>query len=125
MAGVLLDDDDEEPEEVGSLLLVGDGIEMVVRDELDAEDEDEDEAPLVVSLTDPVDEEEPAEESLRVAEPSSVGVARLLGLCVKLMRSLVSETGAAAPPAPAETAVPRSLAVPHPNWENPPSNTFL
>lgn len=122
MAGVLLDDDDDddEPDEVGSPLLVGDGMVRVVRDELDAEDE----APLVVSVALLVDEE-PAEESLRVAEPSSVGVARLLGLCVKLMRSLVSETGAAAPPAPAETTVPRSLAVPHPNWENPPSNTFL
>lgn len=124
LAGVLLDDDDDdEPEEVGLLLLVGDGMVRVVRDERDAEDEDE--APLVVPLGVPVDEEEPAEESLRVAEPSSVGVARLLGLCVKLMRSLVSVTGAAAPPAPAATTVPRSLAVPHPNWENPPLNTFL
>lgn len=118
MAGALLDDD-LEPDEVGSLLLVGEGM-VRVRDELDAEDD----APLVVSVADLVDED-PAEESLRVAEPSVVGVARLLGLCVKLMRSLVSEIGAAAPAAPAETTVARSLAVPHPNWENPPSNTFL
>lgn len=118
LAGALLDDD-REPDEVGSLLLVGEGM-VRVRDELDAEDE----APLVVSVADLVDED-PSDESLRVAEPSVVGVARLLGLCVKLMRSLVSEIGAAAPAAPAETTVARSLAVPHPNWENPPSNTFL
>lgn len=106
MAAVLLDEVSE-PVEVGSLLLVVDGtkVRVVV----------EDEASDVVSVTDPVDEDEPEDESLRVAEPSVVGVARLLGLCVKLMRSLVSETGAAAPPAPAETDVPRSLAVPHPN----------
>lgn len=77
LAGVLLDVDDEdrEPDEVGSLLLVGVGMVRVVSDELEAEDE----APLEVSVADPVDEE-PAEESLRVAEPSVVGVARLLGL---------------------------------------------
>lgn len=117
LAGALLDDD-REPDEVGSLLLVGEGM-VRVRDELDAEDD----APLVVSVADLVDED--PSESLRVAEPSVVGVARLLGLWVKLMRSLVSEIGAAAPAAPAETTVARSLAVPHPNWENPPSNTFL
>ena len=108
MAGVLLDDDGE-PEEVEPLL-VGDGM-VRVRDDEDAEDEA---LFVVLVLSVPVDEE-PAEESLRVAEPSSVGVARLLGLCVKLMRSLVSETGEAAPAAPAETTVARSLAVPHPN----------
>lgn len=120
MAGVLLDGVCE-PEEVGSLLLAVDGTKVrVVRDDADAEDEAPD---VVVSV--PVDEDDPAEESLRVAEPSSVGVARLLGLCVKLMRSLVSETGPAAPPAPAETSVARSLAVPHPNCEYPPSKVFL
>lgn len=118
MAGVLLDAVCE-PEEVGSLLLVVDGTMVrVVRDDAEAEDE-------VPDFVVPVDDEEPAEESLCVAEPGSVGVARLLGLCVKLMRSLVSETGAAAPAAPAETTVARSLAVPHPNCEYPPSNMFL
>ncbi|KKY38006.1 hypothetical protein UCDDA912_g01974 [Diaporthe ampelina] len=113
LAGVLLEDDDCAPEEVGPLLLVGVGMVRVVSDELDADEE----APLVVSVAVPVDEER-AEESLReVAEPSSVGVARLLGLCVKLMRSLVSETWEATPGAPAETTVARSLAVPQPNWE--------
>jgi hypothetical protein len=118
LAGVLLDAVCE-PEEVASLLLVVDGTMVrVVRDDADAEDE-------VPDFEVPVDDEEPAEESLWVAEPGSVGVARLLGLCVKLMRSLVSETGAAAPAAPAETTVARSLAVPHPNCEYPPSNMFL
>lgn len=120
LADVLLDWVSE-PDEVG-LLLVEDGTKVrVVRDDAD----DADEAPdFVVSVAVPVDEDEPAEESLRVAEPSSVGVARLLGLCVKLMRSLVSETGETPPTAPAETTVARSLAVPHPNCENPPSNMF-
>lgn len=121
MAGELLDEVSE-PEVVGSLLLVEDGTKVrVVVDESDAEDE----APDVVSVTDPVDEDEREDESLRVTEPSSVGVARLLALCVKLMRSLVSETGGAAPPAPVETDAARSLAVPHPNCEYPPSKMFL
>lgn len=108
MAGVL-PNEVSEPVELGSRLPVEDGTKVrVVVD---------DEEPEVVSVTDPVDEDEPEDGSLLVAEPSSVGVARLLGLCVKLMRSLVSETGAAAPPAPAETDAARSLAVPHPNCE--------
>ena len=60
-----------------------------------------------------------------VTVPSVVGAVRLSALSVKLKVKLGRVGVSVIPVADANTLVARSLAVPHPNWKNPPSKTFL
>lgn len=64
-------------------------------------------------------------DELRVLVPRVVGTARALGLCVKSISALVMVTPSSRPVALSATVAARSLAVPQPNCEYPPSNTFL
>lgn len=90
--------------DVGSAVSVGDGMLIVVR------------IPEAVVL----------EEADDVVESAlSVPVATLLVLCVKLTLTLDRCTSDETPVALFETVAARSLAVPHPHWENPPSNVSL
>lgn len=104
--------DDESLADVGSEVSVGDGMLIVVR------------VPEAVVLEEEV-EDDVVEAELSMPEPICVGVARLLGLCVKPTLSLVRCTSDETPVALSDTVAARSLAVPQPHWENPPSNMSL
>jgi hypothetical protein len=59
-----------------------------------------------------------------VTVPRVVGSAKLTGVAVKLNVSVSLSGAAVIPLAEAATLVARSLAVPQPYWEKPPSKTF-
>jgi len=59
-----------------------------------------------------------------VTVASVVGAVRVSAVSVKLKVKLERSTVSVMPVAVAKTLVARSLAVPHPNWWKPPSNTF-
>jgi hypothetical protein len=59
-----------------------------------------------------------------VTVPSVVGSANVAAVCVKLKVKLGRSGVAVIPVAVASTLVARLLAVPHPYWKKPPSNTF-
>lgn len=104
--------DEEAVIEVASVVVAGDGIVIVVRVPVVSDfGDDEGEVVAEVADTDPV--------------PSVVGVARELGLCVKDISAVVSTIAEGTPEALASTVAARSVAVPQPNCEYPPSNTLL
>lgn len=104
----VLVDEGELPVEAASSVAVGDGMLSVVREDDDADDEAPSVVPVVV-----VPEAELEEDAVEL-EP-----------CVKLTLMLVSCTSEEMPVALSDTVVARSLAVPQPHCENPPSNMFL
>lgn len=81
----------------------------------------------VVSVPDVFEEDE--EEEVVASDvapvPRVVGVAKELALCVSGKSAVVSAIADGAPEALASTVAARSLAVPQPNCENPPSNMLL
>lgn len=97
--------------ELGSVVVAGLGMVTVVRVPVVSEVADDEEIEVTVLDSDPV--------------PSVVGVARELGLFVKSTSALVSTIAEGTPEALARTVAARSLAVPQPNCEKPPSNTLL
>lgn len=100
---------DEEP--VVEVAVEGDGMVMVVRVPVVSDFADEEEVSAEVLDTDPV--------------PSVVGVARELGLCVKDISAVESTIAEGTPEALARTVAARSVAVPQPNCEYPPSYILL
>lgn len=104
--------DDPSVIELGSVVVAGDGMVMVVRDPVVSEADDEEVA--LVDVPEPVD-----------SVPRVVGVAKELGLCVKDTSAVVSTMAEGTPEALARTVAAKSLAVPQPNCETPPSNTLL
>lgn len=104
--------DAESVDELVSVSVDGDGMVTVERvPVVSAEVADDEEA--LVEVLDPD------------AVPSVVGVARELGLCVKETSAVVSTIAEGTPEALAKTVAARSVAVPHPNCENPPSYILL
>lgn len=103
--------------ETDTVDVAGEGMVMVVSvpDVSEEEDEAEDEEEAVVVLT----------VSDAVPVPSVVGVAKELGLWVSGTFAVVKTIADGAPEALASTVAARSLAVPQPNCENPPSNILL
>ena len=80
-----------------------------------AEDDDDEEVELDSELDFELD-------SLLVTVPSVVGLLKVLAVAVRATLSVCRSKVPVIPLAVANTIVPRSLAVPHPNCENPPSN---
>lgn len=103
---------DEDPViEVVSVAVEGEGIVIVVR---------------VPVVSDFADEEGVVAEGLdKDPVPSVVGVARELGLCVKDISAVESTIAEGTPEALASTVAARSVAVPQPNCEYPPSYILL
>lgn len=96
--------------EVASVAVEGDGIVTVVSVPVVSDFADDEEVAAVLD-TDPV--------------PSVVGVARELGLCVKDISAVESTIAEGTPEALASTVAAKSVAVPQPNCEYPPSYILL
>lgn len=79
------------------------------------DDDDDDEAELDSELDSELD-------CLLVTVPSVVAWLKVLAAAVRAILLVCRSKAPVIPLALANTVVPRSLAVPHPNCENPPSN---